>query len=454
MALTIHPDAAKNIDAKANTIKQAVQTGSFKPKKVAGWEPDVHATHLDAKDIKGPVRMSVGGEHPFVASIEMGTSQVIQGTSAQDFSRLTLSLHRAFQPANAVSLDATESILQQWLFDTHADEFPSEYCRLRLAQQIRRFRVWVPIANLHVQTPFSVGPVGIQTITSDLLKNWVSRKTRQDDAPDIREQTNKRFEDLDKKLRGAAAGVVEIEAEPIAARVFALEQVEDALSLLRLFAGPAIIPRLRSYCAPRGQENMATYHVILESNDNQFHSEARGLLDRDSNPWRISTQEIAELNAAGLARLGSILHESTRSDFQTRVMAALRLYSDSTRERQIASRLVLIFAALESLFLKNANEPITQNLSERLAILSMDTPDDRVSVVQLTRRVYAQRSKFVHHSEHIELNDDLEQFVGIAWHGLMTIIANIDTFKTLGQFIEHLDRLKMSGRSFVSNSNS
>jgi hypothetical protein len=95
-----------------------------------------------------------------------------------------------------------------------------------------------------------------------------------------------------------------------------------------------------------------------------------GLVDRTEPAWPLSTHKITELRATGLDILSALLLKEKRTEFQEELLAALVLYSKASLAKTIADKLVYILVGLESMFLRDDNEPIMDKMGERMAFLA------------------------------------------------------------------------------------
>jgi hypothetical protein len=101
--------------------------------------------------------------------------------------------------------------------------------------------------------------------------------------------------------------------------------------------------------------------------------------------------------------------------------------------------------ALERMLLKNATEPITQNLSERLALFVREKPDERKDVLRTVRDAYAIRSRYVHHGLRSADRTTMSAFSRLGMQFFLRVAKSADRFPTTSQFIDDIDALNMSG---------
>jgi len=187
------------------------------------------------------------------------------------------------------------------------------------------------------------------------------------------EKRNGLTEFFDKKfkkiLQGWSASVIRVTAEQIAAQERAMYETERALAILRFFSPASVNPHVNSYISVLGRENIEVTTSIIFKND-LFLSYVQNSVDDSQRPWLLTDQFVAQLRKTiFFDTLSVLLRSKSLSKFQDAILDSVTLYSEATRAKEFSSKLIYILSALESIFLKNENEPIQQNLAERIAIL-------------------------------------------------------------------------------------
>jgi hypothetical protein len=147
---------------------------------------------------------------------------------------------------------------------------------------------------------------------------------------------------------------------------------------------------------------------------------------------------------SGLDKVGALSEKQKKSEYDTCLLNALILYSKSSLSTVVTERLVYIFAALESMLLKNTTEPVQKNIGERLAFLTRKTAEERRRVVQVVDEVYKLRSSFLHHGEEVNESAIIEEFMRSAWTSFIVLIAELDRFQERSQMFDTLDNMKFT----------
>jgi hypothetical protein len=113
----------------------------------------------------------------------------------------------------------------------------------------------------------------------------------------------------------------------------------------------------------------------------------------------------------------------------------------------MSDRLLYTMVALETLFLKDGNEPIQDNISLRMALMQPVPIAERRKIIQNVKTVYGLRSKLVHHGQSVRLDDlvELKTFCLNAWYSVYPLISLAGAAVTRTEFFEELENRKVSG---------
>jgi len=322
----------------------------------------------------------------------------------------------------------------------------TEYVLGECEKQIREMELWMPVAWLQIQSEFSVGRITFKTITRRMMDTWQARVPTLS-SPEEEAAIKHHFERERHKLQGYAAATIKLFAEPQRASEIAFEEAENAISLLRFYSPANFSPRKVSYCSLLGKEMLEeqTYLIVKEGAIDLISSQA---IETSEPSWQLSTRRITKFREEGLDLLSELLAKEKRTEFQADVLNSILIYSKSSLAKNYADRLVYILVALESLLLKDGNEPIGTSLRERMAVLISPTLDGRLAVIKNVNATYGLRSSFIHHGKNIGIDalETLQTFMGNAWTCLYVILTkSSNQFSTKAEFIEAVERLKLSG---------
>jgi hypothetical protein len=215
--------------------------------------------------------------------------------------------------------------------------------------------------------------------------------------------------------------------------------------LLRVFdVAATTMPEVTSYCALLGRENIEQIRR-LNVEGGRIRGEAHQGVGVPVMNFHLSDEEISRYKETlGFDSASELLTLDRRTDFQGKLLDALLLYSRSTREKDLAGRLVYMLVAIETLLLRDANESIEQNIGERMAFVLANTLEERRATVRHLKDAYRLRSKFIHHGETIDDIETVRTFMLDAWRLFIALVKASHAFDTKAQLIDNLDARKLS----------
>ena len=446
--LEVHPDAAANFDEKANSL--LLELGPVPPRTPATppfrSDPFV-AAHITDADILGEVRLGlVDGVGAEVGKhfIDGGRIIGLEGEAFKRLIKISEGLQRTKELKEKVSTDLITNLIFDWMrqrYQKRTNLSMVKYVLEKAAQAIRDQEIWIPIAELRIQSDFRIGKITLRSITSEMFERWVEDANRAE--PQHRKNLQELLERERKKFQSLAAATITLTAEPERARQLAFEETEDAIALLRFFSVANQSPELVSYCTVLGKGSRQTTTHLTIRNGQLVGINSR-VVDRAPSEWNISESDVALFNNAGLEALSRVLRNEDRSSYQQRVLDALLLYSRSCLAKELPDKLIYILVPLESIFLKNEAEPVQQTIAERIAFFMADRASERRRIIGIVKEAYSFRSSFLHHGKSVEDVETLRVFMRTAWECFCYLIQNMERFHTVEQLLSGIDEAKLS----------
>jgi hypothetical protein len=296
--------------------------------------------------------------------------------------------------------------------------------------------IYFPIPFTSSGHEFTLGKFSFKNFDSKVFDEWFS----------IMKGDDEKIEQLRQKIQrdyqGNLAAKITLTAESEKAKEVGFSELSKTLSILR-FVSPAIFhPLWINGTYEYGWNMYESEKVIFFSKDTEKFSMSESI--RDSRIyWDIDKKALDFICNGESNKFQELLAASTPSLFQLKLITGLSIYSKSVLKRDISDKLIYVLVALESLLLKNETEPIQQNLSDRIALISTRDPTKRKDTVKLVKDIYAIRSKFMHHGQptydQVEI---LKSFFHVAWLTMNSILDNHKNFKSKEEYLERVDDLK------------
>ena len=306
----------------------------------------------------------------------------------------------------------------------------------RCQEAIKEYEIWVPLFRVHASDSFSIGDVLFQKITPAVMDRFFTKPA----STPVPEAARVRLERLRSQLQNHLAACVKVTGEKKTAQAIARSKAEVAVALVRLLSPANWNLNFRSYCLPLGREQVEIpTELFVEGGE--VHEISRETIERGPAFWDLDPDR------ARFPGLLDLLHSIARDhlrDFRRQLYDALLLYSRNSTASETTDKLVFVIVSLESMLLKDSNEPITKNIGERMAFLIENTVEERRAVIHNVDAAYRIRSKFIHHGESAEESGVIEQFCANVWKCFYSLLHQMDGFTTKTDLIEALENRKLS----------
>jgi hypothetical protein len=451
MTIQIHPEAAKRFDELGNQLlaKLAPEQQLVKAHVRQGLRPDIYpVANISEQDIVGEVQVKklfFNGAGEEVGRLFEHDSQWIGivGDNFESFERMAERLHQSQPLRDLTAVTFIRETAFDWMEGKHKNarsETLTEYILKRTEEEVKDFEIWVPLHRTYLESSFQMGRVILRTITREMMDEAEAKVPASND-PETAAAVRIAFARDRSAIQGCAAAALKIRAEKTKAVEVAREQAETAAAFLRFLSPANWTPKLRSYCTPLGSENVRRRaELFLQGNSIMTYS--RGVLD-SGDAWALSNSDLA--SSPGLAnRLSELAAEPSKIPFRQNLYDALLIYSRNSVAIEPADKLIFILVAVESMLLRNSNEPIGQNIGERMAFLIGNSLETRKAIVANVDEVYRLRSSFIHHGNSISDLEVLSTFMLNAWTCFVNLLGNADHFQTKDALISALEDRKLS----------
>jgi hypothetical protein len=444
--MTFNPEAAKRFDEKAEEILRDIQGfATAQVQQRASRRPELHASHTFTPDqiVSMPDFWFVQndmGERCGVVWNSQGNQVGWIGKAFEKIGTLADSMaHKG--PARAlVSDEFALDVICNWLFETlerrRSDSLPP-YFASRCVDAIKNYEIWLPLFRTYSTSEFRLGDVTFRTISKAMMDEWQARvPPHSPDKPQIDAMINKKRA----KWQGALAACTYIKAERTKASEAARAAARNATAILSFLSPANQNSRLTNFGTLLGSETLgSTTELVITSGSISTvqesvsdHREADWYVDRNSH------------DRAWILPALDDLASNRSTEFRRNLYNALILLSRQAQASELSDKLVFALSALESVFLRDANEPIQKNLGERMAFLIGTSIEERKEIVRNIGEVYTIRSAFVHHGQSPKHQHALDRFLITTWNTFAELLQLRDTYKTKSALLGVLEDRKMS----------
>jgi hypothetical protein len=438
MKLELNNEAAKNFNEKAEKLLTEIVLQP-PPKEQSGpIDPNLHiSAHIPEKEFTAGIKlghMDYLGREDAKFWEEAGALIGLFDENFRNLVRIAEGMQRTVTLRNTVSVELLIDLIFNWVEQRYKKLLTipmTEYVLDECEKQVEELEIWLPVSMLRIASELVIGKITFKTITREMLDIWQAQGPPK--TPEIEAIVKQFIDQRRREMQGYAAATIKVVAEPERASQLALEEAERAISMLRFFSPANFDPQLVSYCGLLGTQHMDRKKIltIRECVGIEF---TRGFYDMSRKSWELSNDDILLYRTRGLDVLSDLLNKPKLTKFQQDLLNALLSYSRSCLAKNFSDKLVYILVALESMFLKNSNEPIGTNIGERMAFFAGHTEEERKDIADNLKEIYSLRSSFLHHGRTVSIDHlaTLEQFMLTAWRclqGLIMLGAKDETTK-------------------------
>lgn len=318
-----------------------------------------------------------------------------------------------------------------------------EYLYSEANAVIKTVTTWIPIANLEVESAFTVSNSEIRPFSKAVLDKWA---VKVETLAGVNKENAliKQFEKIRKDYQGLAAVVTTTISEPEYATDYALEEAQKITAVLGIFSGATLIPDIKCVSKIKGSEIIAQSTIFIEGDKGSFEQKS-SIIDKSSvKYWRLGQRDIIEIQKVGLDTISTLLASDSPTDFEKSTLNAIFLYSKSAFTADPVEKVVYMLSSLESILLKNENESIQQNLAERMAVFIAQELTQRKTIIKTIKTIYSVRSRYLHHGHTSSELKSISDFMMHVWTFYIQLLANVARFRTQEEFVNAIDDHKLS----------
>lgn len=445
--LEIHPSARENFDLKADSFFQLLQAAPSKPKIIDKFPTETHSITITDKDIIGDIDMRTTDYKGNILERFFASSDGPIGLRGDDYQKLfqlAESIQRLPAIREKLSLDFVIDIFFLWFkerYENNSDDVKFiTYLDSCAEEHIKPMIIYVPIANTIVENPFEFCGQTIENISKKMVDNMASVIETADAVN--KDAARIYIENFRKDFQGFAAVKIQMECEPRYAISVGVEKAKRITELLGIYSTAILIPDVKSISKIKGSENFEQCTVIVS--DDEGMEITSSVIDKVAEmQWKISINDIEAYKKLGFDILSDMVSKPNASDFEKNVLSMAYLYARAAFTSEPMDKLVYMLSALESILLKNENEPIQQNLAERMAIITDQTLESRRAIIKNVKTVYGLRSRYLHHGYSSTEMSELSDFFIYVGQFFINLLHNASRFTDKNSFLNTIDDLKL-----------
>lgn len=446
----IHPSARDNFDSKAESIMGLLAEVPREPEPTKRYNSDVHvAATITDDDIIGSLKEAVsdyrGNTVGRFFSLENKRYGLVD-SAHEELVKLAEAIQRLPTFREKLSQNFIEESVFSWLERRFSGNCNNKSFVETLIDDaldvVKPVTISVPIANTVVEVPFRFCGAVIRNVDKAMVDGMAESGSSIVDEEN-RKNLERFIDDFRRKYQGYAVIELKLECEPDYANEFSLSTASKITDLLGIYSGSVHMPDVKCVSRAKGTENIAEFTTICIDESGSVNI-TNGIMDKASaKTWFISKSDLNAFVKCGLGIISGIVVGDKVTDFESTVLNMALLYSKAAFTSDPLEKLVYMLSALEATLLRNENEPIQQNIAERLAFFISDNLEDRKDIIKNLKNVYGFRSRYLHHGHSSSELGELSKFFRNVWMFYVQLVTNARTFKEKNEFLNAIDDQKL-----------
>ena len=315
-----------------------------------------------------------------------------------------------------------------------------------MKEEIKEFIIQVPIYNLKIEDEITFGEVKFFIFDEEKQKSFLEKYNDEKILFYTEPNLNNTMAEI--KTKGTR----------YYAFYSAISTINLTINCLKLF-----LPKNESKFKVKGTINESTdlSYFIFDNDDEDYIFLNRKYV----NVFYETEINNSLLNIEELKFIDNLLNKKT-TPFEDSLLVAISFYGESLSSYNedekyltykkskskvknyeyynLSSIIIKLFSSLESILVFDSNEPITENLSDRVALLLGNDYNSRIKIKRDIKSLYGLRSKHVHEANSFIGKDDLEKLINYTMNVLIKIInlMNKEGIDSPDKLREYFNRIK------------
>jgi len=435
------PEAKTYFDEKANSLIAALKPltvrSRFQP--LRGSVAHRPVTHqLTNADIIGHVRLSYADWLGRFRGFEIHEANIHEFLSEEDAKKLeeiadNVARRRELQAHCGTNYVLTH--LVDWVrrrrLQEPADNSWTADLFASLTRDICDQTILIPLEGIQIEISFKLGQVTFHFFTESSFNEMLQNVPEESqDLEELREYLRKRYQ-------GRVYTRFQCTAEKNHAQELASYQTDKALEVLKFFNPAALEIRAQCFLGRMGQVTPAQQHAfqVLPNNNISLSEEVE---PSRANEFVVNKQ-ILQILQPEIGIASDLLRKTQLTDLEERTLEAISHFAHGVTSPSSQDRLLHALVAVESLLLRDHNEPVQSQLGYRVALLATSTLQDRKKARRDFLKGYSLRSQFVHHGAKLDDVDTANRVLFLCWSAMIAVIRLTRKFDSKKALLDSLE---------------
>jgi Apea-like HEPN len=295
--------------------------------------------------------------------------------------------------------------------------------------------ILVPLDGIQIEVPFKLGGVSFYYFTKSDIDAKLQQLPEEND-PDLTEFRNQ----FRKRFQGRVYTKFQCKAEKEYAQKIAFRHTDKALEILKLFNPAAFEIRAQCFLCRMGQVIPPQWHAFnVLPNDGILLCEGVEFPYVRAYTFLVNRELLNFMQHSNFHIADKLLNKVQLTDLEQRCLEAISHFSHGVASISPQDRLLHALVAVESLLLRDSNEPIQSNLSYRIALLTTSNLEERKKAKKDLLKGYTLRSKFVHHGVKLDDVQTANRVLLLCWDAMNEVMGLTRKFDSKQALLESLE---------------
>jgi hypothetical protein len=319
------------------------------------------------------------------------------------------------------------------------------------------FEVYIPLTGIGLENQdISIGSVRLILMSPDKVTQAIEQACIIVDGSTEDEADKEKIKHLLSPRMGAltnrVCAVYKVVAEPGRARERAIEEARRALEILQCSLLALYGESSEVSIGLEGEVPMGTVTTSFALSTDSKHFQLSHHHAGPKRLYALNDDNLSRMKTMGLLTASEMLAKGTHlTDFEETILRGIHWTADANVQAEPENALLSLITTLETYLTPRDREPIVNAIAEGVALILGEDLDTRRQLKRLVKNYYNKRSALSHGGKTAVLRADVVRLTIIVGKLTTWMIKHTNQFTNVGQLLEWLEDVKLSGPIPLSN---
>jgi hypothetical protein len=383
------------LDKEIYEIISLVEVADFSPIKKVDYVPfDEDDDIIDLSDkVIGPfiTTEKLGSEIVSIKHCDEKHYRELKNEVYKRYEKFIDTVYKTSEIHSLVSRKFLYDLVFKYLIKSHSENRTegnfSDFLVDNIEKEIKEYKIYFSVENLEIFKPLKIGKVEISKLESNLF------------IEDNVRQNAESVSQFNKKYRRKVFASCIIRAEKERAIELALKECSLSIDIIKICSDTIDDPKTKISFDIDSRLSESFSAETLVSNINK-QNDVNIISRRIPNYHQLTEDYRQRLSMRNLDFFNSFLYRLSdeNTELQNLIINAIRRLANALTTTNLNQRIVELFTVMESLLVPNSQANILESLTRYCSKIVHSKREDRISLINLIKKMYEIRSSYVHHA--------------------------------------------------------